>query len=271
MSNETENKKAHIITISNEKGGTGKSTISMHLAIKLMQEGYSVATFDLDGRQGSLSKYIDNRIKYCEAKGLELPVPAHTRVYPEDNHYLLPQAREKLSFQIFEAAGKFDAVIIDTPGTKNYLFEEAHKYADTVITPISDSLIDLNVLADIDYDSERIRMPGHYANYIWDIKKYLASQGKSYLNWIVVGNKLSSYNSKNKALVFSYLERLSKLYGFRFASGLKDRVIYKELFLEGLTVLDMNNDTLKMKMTMSHLSAKREIRALAEFISPEES
>lgn len=269
MSNDKTNKKAHIITISNEKGGTGKSTISMHLAVKLMQEGFSVATFDLDGRQGSLSKYIDNRCKYCEAKGIKLPIPDHTRVYPEDNYYLLPQAREKLAFQIYEASGKYDAIIIDTPGTKNYLFEEAHKYADTVITPISDSLVDLNVLADIDFDSERIRMPGHYANFIWDTKKYLASQGKSYLNWIVVGNKLSSYNSKNKANVFAYLERLAKLYGFRFTTGLKDRVIYKELFLEGLTVLDMNNESLKMKMTISHLAAKREIKALAEFISPE--
>lgn len=265
------NKKAHIITISNEKGGTGKSTISMHLAIKLMMEGFSVATFDLDGRQGSLSKYIDNRKHYCEGNQIDLPIPEHYRIYPEDNYYLIPQAREKLSFQIYEAASKFDAIIIDTPGSKNYLFEEAHKYSDTVITPISDSLIDLNVLADIDIETNRIRMPGHYANFIWDTKKYLASQGKSYLNWIVTGNKLSSYNSKNKATVFTYLERLSKLYGFRFTHGLKDRVIYKELFLEGLTVLDMQNEKLKMKMTISHLAAKREIKALAEFICPPEA
>ena len=269
MSSNNENKKAHIITISNEKGGTGKSTISMHLAIKLMQEGYSVATFDLDGRQGSLSKYIDNRIKFCTNKGIELPIPDHTRIQPEENHYLIPQAREKLAFQIYNASSKYDAIIIDTPGAKNYLFEEAHKHTDTVITPISDSLIDLNVLADIDFDSDRIRMPGHYSNYIWEVKKYLASQGKPFLNWIVTGNKLSSYNSKNKANVFSYLHQIAKLYGFRFFSGLKDRVIYKELFLEGLTVLDMNNENLKMKMTISHIAAKREIKALAEFISPE--
>ena len=271
MNAEQSNKRAHIITVSNEKGGTGKSTISMHLAIKLMMEGFSVATFDLAGRQSTLSKTIEQRKKYCETKGIELPIPEHTRVLPEDNYYLVPQAREKLAFQIYEASSKFDAIIIDTPGTKNYLFEEAHKFSDTVITPISDSLIDLNVLADIDLESGRVRMPGHYANFIWDMKKYLASQGKSYLNWIVTGNKLSSYNSKNKATVFSYLERLAKLYGFRFTPGLKDRVIYKELFLEGLTVLDMQNENLKMKMTISHLAAKREIKALAEFICPPEA
>ena len=51
--------------------------------------------------------------------------------------------------------------------------------------------------------------------------------------------------------------------------GFKDRVIYKELFLEGLTVLDMQTDELKRKMSVSHIAAKREIRALAEFICPE--
>lgn len=262
-------KKAHIITVSNEKGGTGKSTISMHLAVKLMQEGFSVLTFDLDGRQGSLSRYIENRGRYCEEKGIELPTPACIRVSPEDNYYLVPQSRERLAKQIYENAMKYDAIIIDTPGNKNYLFEEAHKYTDTVITPITDSLIDLNVLADIDLNEDRVRMPGHYSNFIWDTKKYLAAQGKAYLNWIVVGNKTSPYNSKNKALVFSYLERLAKLYGFRFNEGLKDRVIYKELFLDGLTVLDMQHESLKMKMSISHIAAKREIKNLAEFICPE--
>ena len=72
---DTPEKKAHIIVVSNEKGGTGKSTIAMHLAVKLMQEGFSVATIDLDGRQGSLSKYIENRKSFCEQKKIALPIP----------------------------------------------------------------------------------------------------------------------------------------------------------------------------------------------------
>ena len=262
-------KKAHIIVISNEKGGTGKSTLAMHLTVKLLQEGFKVATIDLDGRQGSLSRYISNRRSFCEQKGINLPIPEHFRFEPESNAYLLPAAREKIGHQIYDLSNEYDAVVIDTPGTKNYLFEEAHKYADTLITPISDSLIDLNAIAEIDYESGKIMAPGHYANYVWEAKKFLASQGKAYLNWIVVGNKTSPYNSKNKALVFSYLERLAKLYGFRFNEGLKDRVIYKELFLEGLTVLDMQHESLKMKMSISHIAAKREIKNLAEFICPE--
>lgn len=266
---ETISKKAHVIVISNEKGGTGKSTLAMHLAVKLLQEGFKVATIDLDGRQGSLSKYISNRHNFCEQKQLDLPLPEHFRIEPESNAYLIPSEREKIGFRIYELSNNFDAVIIDTPGTKNYLFEEAHKYADTLITPITDSLIDLNVIADIDFSSGKVLAPGHYANYIWEAKKYLAAQGKAYLNWIVAGNKISASRSRNKTVVFEYLEKLSKLYGFRFFDGIKDRVIYRELFLEGLTVLDMQHPELKMRMTMSHLAAKLEIKHLAEFICPE--
>lgn len=267
--NKINEKKAHIIVISNEKGGTGKSTLSMHLAIKLLQEGFSVAAVDMDGRQGTLSKYIENRQNFCMRHKINLPIPAHFKFSPQEDYSLIAADRAQIRQQISKLLNHYDAIIIDTPGNKNYLFEEAHRFADTLITPISDSLIDLNVLADIDFEKEKIGQPGHYANYIWEVKKYLASLGKPYLNWIVVGNKLSSFKSKNKQIVFDYLEKMSKLYGFRLADIIKDRVIYKELFLEGLTVLDMQHEDLRYKMSVSHIAAKREIRSLAEFICPD--
>lgn len=262
--------KGHIIVVSNEKGGTGKSTISMHLAINLLQEGYSVAVVDLDGRQGTLSKYIENRKKYCRVRNIDLPTPALFTYAPQEDIDLIEASKENINNRIEELSREYDAVIIDTPGTKNYLFEEAHKHADTLITPMSDSLIDLNVMADIDFASSTIGKPGHYANFIWEVKKKMAAENRGYLNWIVVGNKTSTYNSKNKNLVFDYLEKLGKLFGFRFTPGLKDRIIYKELFLVGLTVLDMQHPKLQLKMTLSHLAAKREVKSIAEFICPEE-
>lgn len=262
---ENKSKKAHIIVISNEKGGTGKSTISMHLATLFLYEGFKVATIDVDGRQGTFSKYIENRKKYNRLNNTNLPVSEHLSfsIDADMNNNL-----ENINSNITRLSQIYDVIIIDTPGTKNYLFDEAHKYADTLITPTSDSLIDLNVIADIDFSTKKVGRPSHYAEHIWEVKKQLASQGKPYLNWIVVGNRVSPFNSKNKNIVFEYLDKLSKLYGFRLCSGIRDRVIYKELFLEGLTVLDMQNETLKMKMSISHLAAKREIRKLAEFISP---
>lgn len=263
------NTKAHIIVISNEKGGTGKSTISLHLAIKLLQEGFKVATIDLDGRQGTLSQYIRNRELFCFQNSIKLPTPNHFKFEPTSDYNHIAEHSACIELQINSLIPLYDAIIIDTPGNKNYLFELGHKFADTLITPITDSLIDLNSISDIDFNSGKAGKPGCYASYIWDVKKYLASQGKNYLNWIVTGNKINSLKSKNRNIVFDYLQQLSKLYGYRFCEGFKDRVIYKELFLEGLTVLDMQHEQLKRKMSLSHIAAKQEIRRLAEFICPE--
>lgn len=256
--------KAHIIVVGNEKGGTGKSTLSMHMAIKLMQEQFKVAVIDLDGRQGSLSKYIGNRRNYSAQHGILLPTPTHYVFEPVAKE----QNRKEIEELIQTLSQQFDAIIIDTPGSRNYLFELAHQYPHTLVTPISDSMIDLSAIADINYQTDEIIKAGHYAEYVWNIKKKLASQELPYLNWVICGNKISPLRSNNKNYVFKRLESLSKLYGFRFTSGLKDRVIYKELFLEGLTVLDLNNQDLRRRMTMSHLAAKMELNNLMEFIFP---
>ena len=264
----TDTSSAHIIVIGNEKGGTGKSTIAMHLAVKLMLEKFRVAVIDLDGRQGSLTKYVENRRKFCETNNIVLPVPLQYRFEPITNYDKIPEELNKLDDTIRDLSTKVDAIIIDTPGSKNYLFEAAHNYADTLITPITDSLIDLFGIADIDSSSGELQSPGPYAEFVWDVKKRLASKGKPYLNWIICGNKTSTTRSRNKTYVFEVLEKLGKLYGFRFCNGLKDRVIYRELFLDGLTVLDMQAEPLKRRMSMSHLAAKLEIKNLAEFICP---
>lgn len=259
---------AHIIVIGNEKGGTGKSTIAMHLAVKLLQENFRVAVIDLDGRQGSLSKYVENRRRFCEANRIVLPIPLHYRFEPVADFSKIPEELKQLDDTIRELAPKVDAIIIDTPGHKNYLFEAAHDYADTLITPMTDSLVDLSAVADIDSATGQLQNPGPYAEFVWEAKKHLAAKGKAYLNWIICGNKTSSLRSRNKAFIFEVLEKLGKLYGFRFCEGLKDRVIYRELFLDGLTVLDMQAEPLRRRMSMSHLAAKLEIKNLAEFICP---
>lgn len=258
----------HIIVIGNEKGGTGKSTIAMHLAVKLMMERYKIAVIDLDGRQGSLSKYVENRRNFCETHKIVLPIPLLYRFEPVEDYTQIPSDLQNLDDTIKELSSKVDAIIIDTPGHKNYLFEAAHQYADTLITPITDSLIDLNSIAEIDVSNGQLKNSGSYAEFIWNIKKQLASHGKPYLNWIITGNKTSATRSRNKNFIFEVLNKLGKLYGFRFCEGFKDRVIYRELFLDGITVLDMQQEALKRKMSISHLAAKLEIKNLAEFICP---
>ena len=259
----TAQSKAHIVVVGNEKGGTGKSTIAMHLAVKLLQENFKVAVIDLDGRQGSLSKYIANRRNFVSKNNVNLPIPVHYVFEPKENESNTTEIKELLA----SLSQRCDAIVIDTPGSKNYLFDLAPQFPHTLVTPISDSLIDLSVIADIDAETGEIIAAGHYAEYVWEMKKKRAAQGLTYLNWIVCGNKISPIRSKNKTLVFDKLKTLSKLYGYRFTEGLKDRVIYKELFLEGLTVLDLSSN-IQHRMTMSHLAAKIELNQLAEFIFP---
>lgn len=256
--------KAHIIVVANEKGGTGKSTLSMHLAIKLLYENFKVAVIDLDGRQGSLSKYIENRRRFSSKNNITLPSPVHYVFEPVSKE----ANKKEIEDLISDLSSRFDAIIIDTPGSKNYLFELAHKYLHTLITPIGDSLIDLSAISDINPENGEIQKAGHYAEFVWETKKKLASKGLPYLNWVICGNKISSLRSKNKDFVFSKLENIAKLYGFRFTLGLKDRVIYKELFLDGLTILDMNSPKLHRRMSVSHLAAKMELNSLTEFIFP---
>jgi len=57
---------AHVIVLGNEKGGSGKSTTAMHLAVHLVRQGYRVGCLDLDARQGTLRRYIKNRLDYSK-------------------------------------------------------------------------------------------------------------------------------------------------------------------------------------------------------------
>jgi chromosome partitioning protein len=65
--------KSLIVVLGNEKGGSGKSTTAMHLAVALLRQGKRVGTIDLDARQGTFSRLIENRESFSaesDAKAL---------------------------------------------------------------------------------------------------------------------------------------------------------------------------------------------------------
>ena len=66
---------AHIIVVGNEKGGSGKSTTSMHVATALARMGHRVGALDLDVRQRSFGRYLENRMAFAQREGLALPIP----------------------------------------------------------------------------------------------------------------------------------------------------------------------------------------------------
>ncbi|MBI5166004.1 MAG: P-loop NTPase [Magnetospirillum sp.] len=255
-------KRAHIIVVGNEKGGTGKSTVSMHLIVSLLGLGLSVGSIDIDARQATLTRYITNRRNRTDAAELGLLAPDHVAV-PPTTHRAGDEAR--FSDTIIRMAQSHDAVVIDTPGSDHYLSRQAHSYADTLITPLNDSLIDLDVLALVDPATMHVTRPSHYAEMVWESKKQRAMRGeKGPFEWIVLRNRLSSLDARNKRDVERLLDELSKRIGFRVVPGLGERVIYRSLFLEGLTLLDLRQAAANIEFTMSHVAARQELRTLLE-------
>ena len=249
-----------IIVFGNEKGGTGKSTLAMHLTVALLRRGLKVGTLDLDARQGTLSRYIANRARTAErhqVKGLSaIPMPAALALMPTVDPAEIGQALEQLRGN--------DVVVIDTPGHDNTLSQAGHAYADILVTPINDSLVDFDVLAIVDPEHIKVARPSHYAERVWKAKQLRAKRDGGSMDWVVVRNRLGQLDARNKRQVGKLLGELSKRIGFRLAEGVSERVIYRELFLEGLTAEDLAVLTETRAAAMSHVAARQEMRLLLE-------
>lgn len=263
----------HIIVLGNEKGGSGKSTTAMHIVIALLGEGRRVAALDLDSRQRSLTRYLENRQKLVADKGLPLAVPAFAALARSAARDLAgAEAEEQAAFDATLAgfSAEHDCIVIDCPGSDTHLSRLAHGVADTLITPLNDSFVDLDLLARVDRDSFEITGPSLYAEMVWEARKRRALRDRGQIDWIVMRNRVATLNARNKAQVERVLAKLAKRIGFRFLPGLSERVIYRELFLKGLTLGDLRSGragTLVGGLTMSQVAARQELRRLVDAIN----
>nr|WP_314259492.1 division plane positioning ATPase MipZ [uncultured Devosia sp.] len=261
-------KSVHVIVVGNEKGGSGKSTTAFHLAILLLYEGYKVATLDVDSRQQTLTQYVRNRRAWALDKGLSIP---HL------THFHLPLLRgdstrenNSVEFDLFrQAVGEVehdaDYLIVDTPGFDTHLTRLAHSLADTLVTPVNDSLIDLNVIAQFDMATGEPREMSHYARLVQRARsERMSVDGKS-IDWVLVRNRISMLSSRNMRQVQTMLERVAARLGCRVADGIAERVIFRSLFPAGLTVFDpLDQQLLGGVPSLSHMSARQEYRTLAK-------
>ncbi len=252
-----------VIVVGSEKGGTGKSTTSMHLVVAYLRSGKRVASIDLDARQGTLSRYLQNRAEVGEKRGLKLPMPRHLRLAPED----AGQDDEQFAEALRQTYGSADVVVVDTPGADNELSRAAHSWADILITPINDSFLDLDVLANVQQADQIVLKPSHYSEAVFEAKKRRALRGQGVMDWIVMRNRLSSLDARNKRRIEALLTELSRRIGFRTIAGLGERVIYRELFPQGLTLGDLRDTGVEgTGFTMSHIAARQELRDLVRSI-----
>lgn len=264
-------KTAHIIVFGNEKGGSGKSTSAMHTAIALLRLGYRVGTIDLDARQGTLTRYLKKRFEFITRNREHLPSPAHMAIERSTQETVCDQKNEEESFLLMaleELNHVCDFIVIDTPGTDSFLSRLAHSYADTLITPMNDSFIDLDLLADIDMKNYEIKGPSIYSQMVADQRKIKTLRDGGDIDWIVMRNRMTHLNTNNNKIIAGLLEDISSLARFRLAPGFGERVVFKEMFLKGLTLLDLKEDQ-NGGLTMSQIAARQEVRALIMEISPE--
>lgn len=255
-------RRARVITVGNEKGGSGKSTTAMHLVVGLMRSGRRVASIDLDARQKSLTRYLDNRRAHAVARGLDLPMPAHETL--PAGAVSAAEIEGGLGEMLERLAADSEIVVVDTPGADSPVNRVAHSFADLLITPLNDSLLDLDVLARVDAGHVRILGPSHYAEMVWEQKMRRAKRDGGSIDWIVMRNRLSSLDARNKRQMAELLEELSRRIGFRTLPGLGERVVYRELFLSGLTMMDLREADGGAGLSLSHLAARQEVRSLIE-------
>ncbi|MEE4537382.1 MAG: division plane positioning ATPase MipZ [Erythrobacter sp.] len=246
---------AHRITFANEKGGTGKSTTAVHVAVALAYMGARVTALDLDPRQRTTHRYMENRFQTMQRRGLELPTPA-CEVFAGTEP-------DRLLRTITRLERDCDVLIIDNPGRDDPLARMAAEMADTLVTPMNDSFVDFDLIGQVDPESFRVRRLSFFAELIWEarLKRSRATieEKRPEMDWIVVRNRTGHVEARNRARLESALREMSQRVGFRVTHGLSERVIYRELFPSGLTLLDKGH---LGDLGTSHLVARQELRTL---------
>ena len=238
----------HRIVFANEKGGTGKSTTAVHVAVALAYQGARVAAIDLDARQRTFHRYLENRAETRTRRQIDLPT-ARFAVYGGDDAAELDALTEQLG-------GEADFLIFDTPGRDDPLARHVATRADTLVTPLNDSFVDFDLIGQVDAETFKVRRLSFYAE-----KRAMATirDARREMDWIVVRNRTGYTEARNQRRIDQALTELSRRVGFRVASGLSERVIYRELFPSGLTLLDKGH---LGELGTSHLVARQELRTL---------
>jgi chromosome partitioning protein len=247
----------HLIVFANEKGGSGKSTTSVHVAVALATAGKQVGAIDLDTRQRTFARYLENREATARRTGTTLATPYFETFDP---------AREPdFNGRLTTLLAHNEIVIIDTPGRDDAYARAAIERADTLVTPINDSFVDLDLIGQVDPETFKIRRPSFYSELVWDARKVRARTDGGTVDWVVLRNRLQHLEARNMRRVADALSDLSKRVGFRVISGLSERVIYRELFPKGLTLLDLH--ALGSEAGLSHVAARQELREMIAGLS----
>jgi chromosome partitioning protein len=266
---------AQVIVVGNEKGGAGKSTLAIHIVCGLLHAGRRVAILDLDLRQRSMSHFFAHRTAWTAANGVILPMPVEPDL---GDGKALARADESEQIARFDAAfveaqaSGAEVILIDTPGGDTPLSRAAHARADQIVTPMNDSFVDFDMLGTVDPVTLELLKPSTYSESVWEARKHRAiKEGRhAAIDWVVVTNRLAVAEARNRRRLEERMLKLAKRVGFRVGPGLRDRVIYRELFPFGLTVADLSNEVRPVAVSLAHVAARQEMRNLMQSLGLED-
>ena len=263
-----------VVVVGNEKGGAGKSTLAIHIVTGLLHAGRSVAIIDLDLRQRSMARFFANRTSWAQANGHVLPMPTEPDMGDGKALARADEAEQMARFEAaFAEAQGADIILIDTPGGDTALSRAAHARADQIITPMNDSFVDFDLLGQVDPVTLELQKPSIYSESVWEARKHRAiTQGRNAtIDWVVLTNRLQVAEARNRKRLQERMDKLAKRVGFRVGPGLRDRVIYRELFPFGLTVADLSNEVRPVAVSLAHVAARQELRNLMQALGLNEA
>ena len=261
---DTGDRRPLVITLASAKGGTGKSTTAVHLAVGLLKLGHKVGSIDLDAQQGTMSHYLANRAFVVEETGRDLGMPRHRSVQRSQqiNRDLAEHEEDLMFGEALTELADCAYVVIDTPGHDCHLARIGCVRADTLITPLNDSLLDIAILARIDRKKREILGPSEYCKLVWQENDHRVAVGRRPIDWIIIRNRLAHIDTRNNREISGLLQQLAQRIGFRLAPGLSERVVFREFFLKGLTLLDIPEDETGSRVQTSHVHARQEVEDL---------
>jgi chromosome partitioning protein len=257
--------RGHIVVLGNAKGGSGKSTTAMHIITRLLAMGKRVGAIDLDGQQQTLGRYMENRTLFGERHQIDLAMPQMRTIVEhrrEDRQSAEAEIYRQFCAALEELTQSCDVVVIDCPGSDSFIARLGHNVADTLLTPMNDSFIDIDLIARVDPETFAVLRPSWYSEMVWAVRKRRFLQDRHTVDWVIMRNRLSHTDARNKRHVGQVLQGLAPQFGYRLAAGFGERVIFRELFLKGLTLSDLRQHKTGVAVTMTHIAAHQEIKSL---------
>ena len=243
----------HVITFANEKGGVGKSTLAFHCAVALANAGAEVLALDLDYRQRTLATALENRRGTATCLSVDIACPNYAVVEKQTGSALVQE--------INRLGSKARFVIIDAPGSDTPLGRRAIALANTLVTPLNASFLDLQQLGRFNPVSMQLSAPGPFAGLVGAIQAERVKVGQAPADWVLLKNRVRSSEQRQQKRIDEALDRLADVWQARTASGLSERVAYRELFLFGLLHGDLK------KIPQLRASARKEPQDIGRLLA----